>query len=241
MSPSSPASTTASEPQVREVEVALIRHGESIWNAEGRYQGQQGPGLSELGHEQARMAAAYVIDRFGTFDRAVASDLPRVQETRQPWSDKTGTTPTIDQRFREIDSGDWAGRFPDEVKKLYPEELAAMRRREDIPRGGGETFAQLRARVWEAMTHWVTQPVPDSREDGRPISGDRLRIIVFTHGGCIQTSAAEALGLPPMGHTWLRPPTNCSLTLFRHQVDAAGQLIDTELVEYATETGMINS
>jgi broad specificity phosphatase PhoE len=227
-----PATEATEHPTVRrlrEVVVVLVRHGQSQWNAEGRYQGQLGPGLTELGHEQARRTADFLTSNFGPFDRVLASDLPRVQETLQPWGEKTGTVPEIDTRWREIDSGAWSGRFPDEVKKLFPDEVAAFDRGEDIPRGGGETFAQLRARVWQAMTDLATRPVDDD-------ASDETTALVFTHGGCIHMAAAETLGLPPGGHRWLRSPDNCSVTVFRHTVDHAGRLTSSTLIDYNVDT-----
>lgn len=216
--------------RLRDVVVVLVRHGQSQWNAEGRYQGQLGPGLTELGHEQARRAAEFLGSSFPSFHRALASDLPRVQETLHPWSEATGVTPVIDTRWREIDAGVWSGRFPDEVKAAYPDEVAAFDRGEDIARGGGETFAQLRARSWEAMTAVATQPFDDLP------AGEDAHVVVFTHGGCINMAAAESLGLPPMGHRWLKGPENCSVSVFRHAVDQAGRIQSSTLIDYNVNT-----
>lgn len=227
--PSGDTGTTTYRPD-REVIVVLVRHGESLWNAEGRYQGQLGPGLSDLGHDQAKRAADFLIATFGSFHRALASDLPRVQETLRPWSDATGVVPEIDRRWREIDAGAWSGRFPDEVRAEFPEELAAFQRGEDIPRGGGETFAQLRARAWEAMTDAATRPFDDLPDD------EPARVVVFTHGGCINMTAADALEVPAMGHRWLKSPANCSASVFRHTVDSDGRLRASDLIDYNVDT-----
>lgn len=217
----------------REVEIVLVRHGQSQWNAEGRYQGQLGPGLTELGHQQAVAAADFLERSFTGFDRAIASDLPRVQETAQPWRDATGVTPTVDVEWREIDAGAWSGLFPADVRERFADQVAAVDRGEDIHRGGGETFAELRARTWRAMTAAVTQPFDDVPTDRE------ARIVVFTHGGCINMAAAEALGLPPMAHKWLRGPANCSVTVLRHQVEpteGGRRIVTSELVDYNVAT-----
>lgn len=204
----------------------LLRHGESLWNAEGRYQGQLGPGLSDLGHDQAKRAADFLITTFGDFHRAIASDLPRVQETLRPWGEATGVIPMIDARWREVDSGNWSGRFPAEVLATDPDDVAAVARGEDIARGGGETVAQHRLRTNAAMVDAATAPF-DGLDGTEP-----ARVIVFTHGGSIALAATEALGLPPMGQRWLKPPLNCSVTVFRHLVAADGTLQSTDLVDY---------
>jgi probable phosphoglycerate mutase len=184
-------------------ELVLLRHGESLWNAENRYQGQQGTGLSPLGHQQAKLAAEALLGT-GPFDQIVASDLQRVSETLQPYLDGAGRSGVrIDPRWREIDVGTWGGRTFAEVHAEEPEVVEAFARGEDVARGGGETFAQLRERVWDAI---------------RDIAGSGPgRVLVATHGGPIRVATASTLRLPPGGEVLLDPPVNCSLTTL--QVD----------------------
>jgi probable phosphoglycerate mutase len=179
-------------------ELVLLRHGESLWNAEDRYQGQQGTGLSPLGHQQAKQAAEY-LRASGPFDQIVASDLQRVTETLQPYVDGGGCAAVrVDRRWREIDVGTWGGRTFADVQAKEPEVVEAFARGEDVARGGGETFAQLRERIWDAV---------------RDLAGSGAdRVLVVTHGGPIRVAAASSLRLPPGGEVWLDPPVNCSLT-----------------------------
>jgi probable phosphoglycerate mutase len=181
-------------------ELVLLRHGESLWNAEERYQGQQGTGLSARGRQQAKAAAEYL--RGLEIDAVVASDLQRVTETLQPYLDgRDHIDVRIDKRWREIDVGTWGGRLIADVYAEEPEVVDAFARGEDIARGGGETFRQLRARVWAAV-----------QEIGA--SGAR-RVLVGTHGGPIRVAAAAALDLPAGSEMLLDPPVNCSLTTLR--------------------------
>ncbi|TCO26447.1 putative phosphoglycerate mutase [Kribbella steppae] len=184
-------------------ELVMLRHGESLWNAEDRYQGQQGTGLSPLGHQQAKQAAEYLLAT-GPFDQIVASDLQRVTETLQPYVDSQDRPQVlIDKRWREIDVGTWGGRTFADVLAEEPDVVAAFARGEDVARGGGETFAQLRERVWDAI---------------RDIAGAGAhRVLVVTHGGPIRVATASTLRLPPGGEVTLDPPVNCSLTTL--QVD----------------------
>ncbi|WP_328997481.1 histidine phosphatase family protein [Kribbella sp. NBC_00709] len=176
-------------------ELILLRHGESVWNAEHRYQGQQGTGLSALGRQQAKEAANYLQSL--EIDAIVASDLQRVTETLQPYLDtRDHLTVRIDPRWREIDVGTWGGRTFADVYADEPDVVDAFKRGDDVARGGGETFKQLRARVWDAA---------------QDIAGAR-RVLVVTHGGPIRVAAASALRLPPGGEVLLDPPENCSLT-----------------------------
>ncbi|MEV0798994.1 histidine phosphatase family protein [Kribbella sp. NPDC050281] len=256
-------------------ELVLLRHGESLWNAEDRYQGQQGTGLSALGHQQAKLAAEYL--RSDVFDQIVASDLQRVTETLQPYLDSlptadavdamdaagtvdaagtagtvgtvdaAGTAGTVDavdaaggrragcsefggrpvvrvdQRWREIDVGSWGGRTFAEVYADEPAVVEAFARGEDVARGGGETFAQLRERVWDAI---------------REIAGSGARrVLVVTHGGPIRVATASTLRLPPGGEVLLDPPVNCALTTI--QVDDL--LAVTTLTAYNVPTSGIAS
>ena len=86
----------------------LVRHGESLWNAEGRIQGQSCAGLSLRGHEQARaFATAYgpgLLLRLETDAgavRVVSSDLQRAAETAAPVSSWLGVAVAHDPRLRE--------------------------------------------------------------------------------------------------------------------------------------------
>ena len=177
-------------------QVVLVRHGESQWNAEGRLQGQGGTHLSALGERQAKVTADYLCRRFPDA-QAVRSDLERVIQTAQPWEAQTGVMAGEDVRWREIDVGTWSGLTWDEVAVADPSTLAAWRSGADVRRGGGETFAELRARTHEAL---------------QSLAGVGGTMIVFTSGGCIRLGVAAVLGLPLMGEHVLGPAGNCSVT-----------------------------
>lgn len=186
-------------------ELVLLRHGESLWNAEHRYQGQQGTGLSARGRQQAKAAADYLQSL--EIDAVVASDLQRVTETLQPYLDSRDDVPVrVDARWREIDVGTWGGRTIADVYAEEPDVVDAFNRGEDVARGGGESFRQLRSRVWEAA-HAVA--------DVEGTAGAAQRVLVVTHGGPIRVAAASALRLPAGAEFLLDPPVNCSLTTLR--------------------------
>ena len=188
----------------RSVRVVLVRHGESQGNAARRFEGQTGPGLTALGHAQAR-ATAVALERHGTPDLVVASDLVRVSETAAPYLARTGLPARIDARWREAAVGTWSGRGFAEIAAEFPDAIRALRRGEDVRRGGGETFAEMRARVATALDDALA-PFARARAGGQHL------VFVFTHGGPIRVATAEAMGLPAGGHLVLDPPTNCSAT-----------------------------
>jgi glucosyl-3-phosphoglycerate phosphatase len=188
----------------RAVRVVLVRHGESQGNAAARFEGQTGPGLTCRGHAQAR-AIATVLARHGVPDLVLASDLVRVSETAALYLARTGLPARVDPRWREAAVGTWSGRSFVEIAAEFPDAIRALRRGEDLRRGGGETFAELRGRVAAALADALAVFA------GAPV-GSRHTVVVFTHGGPIRVAIAEAMGLPAGGHLGLDPPTNCSAT-----------------------------
>ena len=182
----------------------LVRHGESEWNAENRLQGHGGTGLSALGHAQARATAEHLARRFGEVALIVRSDLPRVAQTAAPTEALIDAEVRLDERLREIDVGSWSGLTWDEVALHDPEGLQRWRDGEDVARGGGETWAALRERVWPAL------------QELSEVGGT---VLVFTHGGPIRIGVAAALELPLFGEDRLGPVDNCSLTELAFEPD----------------------
>lgn len=183
------------------MQVIMVRHGESHWNVEPRYQGQEDSGLTERGRDQAALAARTLMDEVGRHDVVWSSDLPRARDTAQAYADLSGATVIEDERLREISVGSWSGRTLPEIAAEFPEVVAASKAGEDVRRGGGETFSEQRERVVESLTEIATQ--------------DRAVALVFTHGGAIQVAAAHAAGVPSPGHKSVAPPSNCSRTVLK--------------------------
>jgi probable phosphoglycerate mutase len=95
----------------------LVRHGESTWNADGRWQGQADPPLSERGREQAAAAARAV----GTVDAIVTSDLERAADTGAIIARLLGIEPVLTEpRLRERDAGPLSGMTRPEIHERYP-------------------------------------------------------------------------------------------------------------------------
>lgn len=180
--------------------LVLVRHGESEWNAAGIMQGHGGTGLNERGAAQAEATARYLHRVVPDVGLVVRSDLQRVEQTAAPAERLLGVEAIVDKRLREIDVGTWTGKTREQVLADDPTVAAAMERGDDFPRGGAETFAQLRVRTWEALREALERLAPG--ETG----------LVFTHGGSVRVAVAEALSLPAGGERQLEPVANCSLT-----------------------------
>jgi probable phosphoglycerate mutase len=108
-----------------ETQIVLVRHGQSTWNADGRWQGQADPPLSSLGEAQAQAAAGACP----AVDVVVASDLVRAQQTAQIIAHhrRFGSVQT-EPRLRETFCGEWTGLTRDEIEDGWPGFLAADRR-----------------------------------------------------------------------------------------------------------------
>jgi len=133
--------------------ILLARHGETPWNAEGRYQGQVDIPLSEVGISQAtalgqRLHALRI-------DRAVASPLARATRTAQlALGESRAAQLTFDEGLMEIGHGDWEGLLASEIDARDPQRLRAWRDAPDtvqMPGVGGESLQQVFDRAWPAF------------------------------------------------------------------------------------------
>jgi broad specificity phosphatase PhoE len=146
----------------------VVRHGQSEWNAIGRWQGHADPALSELGRRQAAVAAGSI----GAVDGIISSDLLRAAETAAVISQQLGVGPVmVDERLRERDVGEWSGLTDLEIHKGWPGWLENNRRP-----GGFEDADSLLARVLEGF---------DAIHEANPGGS----FLVVTHGGVIHTLA----------------------------------------------------
>lgn len=184
--------------------IVLIRHGESEWNAVGRWQGHSDVGLSPLGRRQAAATAAFVARHEPDVRMVVSSDLERVTQTAEPAAHALGLTLQIDRRLREIDVGWWSGLTTEQIRARDPESFAAYRDGRDVPRGGAETETQLRSRVTAAVNDLRAQC-----EHGT--------LLIFSHGGPVRALVGDALGMSVAAQRALGGPANCSRTVLAHR------------------------
>ena len=95
----------------------MLRHGQSEWNAAGRWQGQADIELTDLGYEQARRA----VDKLGTFDAIASSDLRRARMTATIIAEGLGAgLLPADERLRETHVGEWQGLTHAEIERDWP-------------------------------------------------------------------------------------------------------------------------
>lgn len=181
--------------------ILLVRHGETDWNAEGRWQGHADPPLNDVGRRQAeQLAETLAADPPAA---VYSSDLARARETAEIVGARLRLPVALDRRLREVDVGEWSGLTRDEVEHRYPE---GWQRRTAGGAGWeqGESYDAMRVRVLEAL-----QAIAAAHDGGR--------VLVITHGGPIG-QVWLACGLPPDG----RPPVaNCDV----HRIEVRGGTI----------------
>jgi probable phosphoglycerate mutase len=152
--------------------VYLIRHGQTDWNATGRWQGHADVPLNVCGLQQARLLAQRLKDEEHHFDVIYSSDLARAYQTAWEVGAVLKVAVQLLPALREIDLGVWSGLTREEIRERYPVEMALLEAGEDVPRGGGETRSAQSRRVLETIEAMIEQ------HPGKTMA-------LVTHGGTI--------------------------------------------------------
>jgi len=163
--------------------IVAVRHGETVWNAEMRMQGQLDTALSERGRRQASRAAAALADE--GIEAIVSSDLARAYDTASAAARVVGLAVATDRGLRERSFGIFQGYTYAEIDARWPDDAARWRRHDPaFAPEGGETLVEFNARAVAAVTAIA------ERARGRSI-------LVVTHGGVLDClyRAASGLGL----------------------------------------------
>ncbi|MDX2215178.1 MAG: histidine phosphatase family protein [Oculatellaceae cyanobacterium bins.114] len=135
----------------RGVRLLLVRHGETDWNRQKKFQGQIDVPLNDQGRVQSGQAAAFLQEI--AIDRAVSSPMLRPKETAEIILQKhPHITLELDDRLCEIGHGLWEGKLEEEIRAAYPVELEQWQRSpETVQMPEGENLQQ----VWDrAIAAW---------------------------------------------------------------------------------------
>lgn len=160
--------------------IYFMRHGETVWNTERRYQGMTDIELSETGRRQAEIAAT----RFRNIkiDKIYSSPLKRAMETARPIAEEKGLEINAEENFREIHFGEWEGM----------------------------TVPDLRAKYGEAYDNFIREPhnygfpgegnidnVIKRLKPGidRILQNDDGNVLIVSHGGIIRLMIMYIMGL----------------------------------------------
>ncbi|MDX1687958.1 MAG: histidine phosphatase family protein [Candidatus Promineifilaceae bacterium] len=162
--------------------ILLIRHGQTSWNAAGRWQGHTDVPLNDVGRKQARLLAQRLAAWPWPVAKLYSSDLQRAAETASIVGGALDLEPVQEPAWRERYVGAFQGLTDDEIAEEHPEAWAALRRGVVAP-PGGESSRALHERVTGAFERLVEQ------HRGAVVA-------VISHGGAIRTLIAHVLQLP---------------------------------------------
>lgn len=205
--------------------IILLRHGQTDFNVEGRFQGVSDLPLNRLGYVQAGRAGAVITRRLsgpgesvGVWAddaaaggvRVVSSPLLRARETAGRAAHQLaghgrlmgdegdgGVAVTIDRRLIERTYGVFEGRTVPEIREEWPEAYAQWRLTGECPEAGIESSRDVGARVSEAVLEWAYR-LPEDQT-----------LLVVSHGTAITRGLVALLGLDPGAFTGLRGLDNC--------------------------------
>lgn len=186
----------------------LVRHGETDWNREGRFQGQRDIKLSENGRAQAYKVASYLAAH--KFSGIVASPLSRASETalkvvslsspRERGSSEIAGVDIIDE-LSEINHGDWEGLLAAEVAKCWVELFKQWHlapEKVTMPGEGGESLKDVQRRAVAGVDRIAEK-----------YSGD---VLAVSHDAVIKVLLCYFLGIP-LANFWRFQIANCSLSI----------------------------
>ena len=173
------------------IDILVIRHGQSVWNAEGRWQGQADPALTELGRRQAAHAGEALVDAHTQlpFQAVGSSDLARAHVTAQLIAEQLGVDEvTTHEGLRERHAGPFQGLTRSEINRRWPGAIEAR----EWP-DGYERDDALMERVVPGL---------------RAVARNAQRVLAVAHGGVIRAldrlSGAPDESIPNLAGRWYR-------------------------------------
>jgi len=219
---------------MRALELTLVRHGETAWNAIRRIQGSIDIELNTTGQAQAAAIGQALARRHlqrhapgqdqergqdqrwsgaGRFHQLISSDQTRAAQTAAAIAQATGLVLTLDPELRERRYGLFEGQGYDEIETRWPADWARWQARD--PAWGppeGETLGGFNARVC-AWLDRIAGAMQSSAAQGVfvPEAAEPLRVIAVTHGGVLDMAFRRAAGLTldaPRRHQTLNAARN---------------------------------
>lgn len=187
------SATVKSHLAMGEPVMALIRHGQTRANVEGRWQGQSDWGLDETGIRQAEALGEW----YGRLPLVYTSPVGRAHSTAKHVA---MNDPLVVDGLKEIDMGRWEGLTSDEIFERWPDLMTTVYRDGiDLRRGvDGESWGELAAR----FRHTVENLVP--ADDGPTV--------VVSHGGAIRSYVSSLTETFDTHSESLYTPANTSVT-----------------------------
>ena len=191
----------------------LVRHGETEWNVQRRYQGQSDVPLSEIGNQQAESIAGRLAGQ--EIDAIYASDLKRAWQTAQVIAAQIGLDVISEPRLRELKFGILEGLTFEEAEEKYPEMITAWLDDFNNTPERAETIDMFNARIVSLL-------------DDLKVKHDEQVVLLVGHGGSLSEILRVVLGLSPEKR-WYIQMENASLSevLIADEFVALNRLNDT--------------
>ncbi len=173
--------------------LCLIRHGQTDWNLEGRYQGQSNVPLNEAGRAQAQALRGQLHGQ--SFAAIYSSDLRRAKETAEIIATDFHLLVKAEPRLREINQGEWEGQQVEAIRDRYAR-LWEQRSLDpaSLRPPGGETVGEVAKRVYAAL---------DDIASIYPAAS----VLIVSHGLALATVICRVRGIP-LGRAYAEIPNN---------------------------------
>lgn len=194
----------------------FVRHGETVWNSQGRWQGWQDSPLTELGQQQAATAAETLRECGAT--QLFTSDAGRARQTAQAIGTVLDLSPQPESSLRERFYGEYEGMTSNEIDEKFPGTRYVEGRdlRDTWRPIGGETLVEVGGRVLTFLRTAATE-----------LPGET--IVAVTHAGVLRVLDSISSG-DTLDTIWDRVPPNCGI--FQVKANAAG---DVKVLEHFCE------
>ena len=223
--PSRPSGVAVRFDDAPALTVVLVRHGQTPLTVAGAFSGSSvpGPSLTPRGRTQAAQAADLVfrIGRQAWPDvprptAIISSPMVRAQETARAISRRLGVAVTTDERFAEVHFGEWEGLTAAEIDAAWPGRRHAWYTTGTTAAPGGESAADVGARVWQGLQDLVATLLPSAGPAGRTV-------VVVGHAVQVRAAIGTAVGAPPAQWSRVRVPP-ASVSILRLWADGTSEL-----------------
>ncbi|MDY3983478.1 MAG: histidine phosphatase family protein [Veillonellaceae bacterium] len=188
------------------VRIILVRHGETKWNIEGRYQGQEDTELSQRGLEQAAALAKGLRDV--SIDVCLSSPLQRSYITAKACADVHGLPVQKDECLTEINHGVWEGQLAKDIEAQYPDLFHKWHTKPgglQMPGSGGESLEDVQQRARKAFEEYA------KHYEGKTL-------LVVAHDAVNKAIICDLLGLS-MDHFWQIKQDNTCINVLEKEGD----------------------
>lgn len=182
--------------------VIMVRHGQTTWNVEHKYQGHSDIILSEEGIRQAELAAKRLADE--PIQAVYASDLSRAFKTAEIIAEGHRLPVSSLAELREINFGKWEGLTYEQIYASWPELIKALYENPDESRiPGGETFRALKERAFHCLEALLDRHSNET-------------ILLVSHGGTIRTLLCAILNIH-LNHIWKIKQDNTAVNVIEFE------------------------